>query len=239
MATPLTRDDIGVLEEFMLFLAKLVGEEHGELKCKCLMTIVEITAEAESNLDLRCKAFKTKSPCAKAIVSQLLTVIQKSKDPKLLVLAIRSIGSLARIFCERKNHHVIGVLVSQLSNDNQEVATEAVVALTKFACEDNYLCKAHSKRMIKHNAVQPLVKLLTYGERTQQQQQQQQQQLHGLELMCYLALNADYSKAMEEARVLTVVQQYSGQSMQVVSQHPGLKELVAKALQNLMLYYKH
>ncbi|XVF68233.1 hypothetical protein PTKIN_Ptkin10aG0188800 [Pterospermum kingtungense] len=148
---------------------------------------------------------------------------------------MRSIGSLARIFCERNNHHVIGVLVSQLSNGNQEVATEAVVALTKFACEDNYLCKAHSKRIIEFNAVQPLVKLLTDGERTQQQQQQ----LHGLELTCYLALNSDYCTAMEEARVLTAVQQYSGHSMQVVLQHPGLKKLVAKALLNLMLYYKH
>ncbi|XVF68225.1 hypothetical protein PTKIN_Ptkin10aG0188000 [Pterospermum kingtungense] len=85
--------------------------------------------------------------------------------------------------------------------------------------------------MIELNIVQPLVKLLAEGERTQQQQQ------HGLELMCYLALNSDYSKAMEEARVFTEIQQL-GHSM-VVSQHPGLKELVVKALRNLTLYYKN
>ena len=60
----------------------------------------------------------------------------------------------------RENHHVIDVLVSQLDNGHQEVAAEAVVALTKFVCEDNYLCWAHSKRMIEYNAVQPMMKLL-------------------------------------------------------------------------------
>ncbi|XVF68218.1 hypothetical protein PTKIN_Ptkin10aG0187300 [Pterospermum kingtungense] len=93
----------------------------------------------------------------------------------------------------------------------------------------------HLKRIIEFNAVHPLVKLLTDGERTQQQQQQLH--LHGLELMCYLALNADYSEAVEEARVLTIIQRL-GHSM-VVSQYRGLKELVVKALRNLTLYYKH
>ncbi|XWS40385.1 hypothetical protein CRYUN_Cryun18bG0136700 [Craigia yunnanensis] len=225
LATMLTgTDNVGIVEGVMLCLAKLVGESHGGFQCNCLMTIIEITAAAESHLDLRCKAFKTKSPGTKAIVEQLLRVIKESEDPKLQVLAIRSIVSLARIFCERENLHVIDILVSQFGNEHQEVATEAIVALIKFAYEDNYLCKAHSKRMIEFNAVQPLVKLLRDGEMTQQQ--------NGLVLMCHLALNADYSKTMEKARVMTAIQQVLTRERgcrTVVSQYPELKELVAKA----------
>ncbi|XWS55298.1 hypothetical protein CRYUN_Cryun10bG0163300 [Craigia yunnanensis] len=107
LAPILTSDNVGILEGLMLSLAKLVGAEHGELQCNCLMAIMEITAAVETNLDLRCKAFKTNSPGAKAIVEQLLRVIKESEDPKLQVLAIKSIGSLAKIFYERENHHII------------------------------------------------------------------------------------------------------------------------------------
>ncbi|XVE67448.1 hypothetical protein DITRI_Ditri08aG0161800 [Diplodiscus trichospermus] len=232
----LTSYDVGIVEGLMLFLAKLVETEDGELELQynCLMKIMEITAAAESNLDLRCKAFKTSSPGSKAIVEQLLKVIEESQDATLQVLAIGSIGSMARIFSERENHHVIDVLVSQLENRQQEVASEAVVALIKYAWEENYLCKAHSKRMIEFNVVQPLMKLLRYGESTQQ--------LHGLVLMCYLGLNADYSEAIGQARVLTVIQQLLTRKTRrhtLVYRHPGLKELVDKALQCLTLYYKY
>ncbi|XVE94143.1 hypothetical protein REPUB_Repub01dG0255800 [Reevesia pubescens] len=243
LATILTSDNVGIVlnsrmikevEVLMLCLAKLMGAEHGELKCNCLMTIMEITAAAESNLDLRLKLFKTNSPGAKAIIEQLLRVIQESQDPTLQILAIKSIGSLARMFIERENHHVINVLVLQLGNEHQEVVIGAVVALTKFVCKDNFLHKAHSKRMIEFNAVQALVKLLRDGERSQQ--------LHGLELICYLAMNADYNEAMEQARVVTAIQQLlttKRESRRVVSQNPQLKELVPKALEYLTLYYQY
>ncbi|XWS62431.1 hypothetical protein CRYUN_Cryun06bG0010200 [Craigia yunnanensis] len=119
-----------------LCFAKLVEAKHDELQC-CLMTIRETTAAAESNLDLRCKAFKTNCRGAKAILEQLLRVIKESEDPTLQVLAIKSIGSLARIFYERENHLEISVFVSLLGNGHQEVAAEAVIALQKFACKDN------------------------------------------------------------------------------------------------------
>ncbi|XVF45884.1 hypothetical protein PTKIN_Ptkin02bG0243500 [Pterospermum kingtungense] len=211
------------IETLMLCLAKLVEEEHVEIQC-CLMTIVEITAVAESNLDLRCKAFKTNSPGAKVILQQLPRVTQKLEDPKLQVLAIKSIGSLAGIFYKRENHDVIRVLVSQLGNRHHEVATEAVAALQKFACKDNYLHKAHSKRMIELNAIQDLVKLLRDGERAQQ--------LHILVLICYIATNADNNEAIEQARLVTATQQLLDRKRgcrRVVSLHPELKQLIPEA----------
>lgn len=223
-------------KKLMFCLAKLVEAEDGEFQYNCLMIIEEITAAAESDLDLRCKTFKTSSRGAKAIVEQLLRVIKESEDhPKLQVPAIKSIGSLARIFKEGESPHMISVLVSQLVNVHQEVATEAIVALQKFAYPGSYFCKEHSKTMIEFNAVKPLMKLLSDGERTQQ--------LHGLVLLCYLAVNTDYSAAMEEARVRTVIQQLVTRKgslhRYVVSQRPELKELVRKALWYLRLYYKY
>ncbi|XVE48594.1 hypothetical protein DITRI_Ditri01bG0014100 [Diplodiscus trichospermus] len=219
------------IDKLMFCLAKLVEAEHGDLQC-CLMTIMEITAAAESNIDLRCKAFKTNSSGANAIVEQLLRVTKESQYPKLQVPAIKSIGSLARIFSEKENHPVISVLVSQLDNEHQEVQTEAAIALQKFACEDNYLHKEHSKKMVEFNAVQPLVRLLRDG-------RGRRQQLHGLLLICYIAINADYSEALEQARFRTAFQKLLATNRgypSVVSQNP---ELIRKALECLTLYYKH
>ncbi|KAL3634437.1 hypothetical protein CASFOL_021491 [Castilleja foliolosa] len=62
----------------LLCLAKLVEFESGELQRNCLMTIMEITAAAESNADLRRATFKSNSPASKAVVNQLLRVIKDS-----------------------------------------------------------------------------------------------------------------------------------------------------------------
>ncbi|OMO75187.1 Armadillo [Corchorus capsularis] len=137
-------------ESLMVTLAQLV--EHGAIimQYNCLMIIVEITAAVENDLDLRCKLFKTHSPGSKAIVEQLLRVIEESQDPSMQILAIRSIGSLARIFSERNNRRVIRILVLQVGNyiGHPEVATEAVMALRKFACPGNHLREVHSKTII-------------------------------------------------------------------------------------------
>lgn len=208
----------------LLCLAKLVEKEQGELQFNCLMTIMEITAAAESNADLRRAAFKTNSPAAKAVVDQLLRVINDLDSPTLQIPAIKSIGSLARTFPARETR-VIGPLVAHLSHRNQEVATEAAIALQKFASPQNFLCMEHSKAIIEFNAVPPLMRLLRCNDRTQ---------LHGLVLLCYLALHAGNSEALEQARVLTALE---GADRTVVAQHPELKELVSEALYHLNLYH--
>ncbi|XP_044492646.1 uncharacterized protein LOC123216296 [Mangifera indica] len=207
----------------LLCLAKLVEKEHGELQYNCLMTIMEIAAAAERNADLRRSAFKTNSPAAKAVVDQLFRVI-KDLDPTLQIPAIRSIGSLARTFPARETR-VLGPLVDQLSNKNPEVATEAAIALQKFASPENFLCVEHSKAIIEFNGVPPLMKLLRGNDRTQ---------LHGLVLLCYLALHAGNSEALEQARLLSTLE---GADRTVVAQHPDLKDLVAKAINHLNLYH--
>lgn len=204
----------------LLCLAKLVEKEEGELQLNCLMTIMEITAAAESNADLRRAAFKTNSPAAKAVVDQLLRVIEDLDNPSLQIPAVKSIGSLARTFPARETR-VVGPLVSQLSSTHQEVATEAAIALKKFACPDNFLCIEHSKAIIDFNGVPPLMKLLRGTE------------LHALILLCYLALHVSNEPALEQARVLTALEGAD----HILAQQPELKELVAKAVYQLNLYH--
>ncbi|XP_065874058.1 uncharacterized protein [Euphorbia lathyris] len=208
----------------LLCLAKLIEKEEGELQYNCLMTIKEITSAAESNSDLRRSAFKSNSPAAKVAVDQLLRIIKELDSPTLKIPAIKSLGSLARTF-PAKETRFIGPLVAQLSNRSQEVATEAAIALGKFACPDNYLCDVHSKAIVESNGVQPLMRLLRGSERTQ---------LNGFILLCYLVLHAGDNDAIEQARVLTALE---GADRTVVAQHPELRELVSKAIYHINLYH--
>lgn len=201
-----------------------------------LMALTEITAVAEHNIDLRCKVFKTVSPESKDTVELLLGVIKYSEDYKLKALAIKSIGSLARIFRKSNHHRVISLLVSQLENGCGEVVMEALVALEKFSCDENHLCKEHSNKMIEFNAAQILVKLLSDGE------SELKLRVHGLVLMCCIASKADYCKAVEEARITTAVRQLlseEGELGMFVSQNHELRKLATKALRSLILYYEY
>ncbi|XP_004309985.1 PREDICTED: uncharacterized protein LOC101304246 [Fragaria vesca subsp. vesca] len=205
----------------LLCLAKLVEKEQGELQYNCLMTIMEIADAAESNADLRRAAFKTNSPAAKAVVDQLIRLVKEGNSPTLQVPAIKAIGSLARTFPARETW-VIEPLVTQLGNKDIDVATEAAIALGKFACSDNFLRIQHSKTIVEFNAIPPLMRLLRGNENSK---------LHGLLLLCYLALHTDNTDALEPTRVLTALEGA------VNPQHPELRELVQKAIYHLNLYH--
>ncbi|CAI9785142.1 unnamed protein product [Fraxinus pennsylvanica] len=209
----------------LLCLAKLVETEQGELQYNCLMTIMEITAAAESNADLRQAAFKTNSPAAKSVVDQLLRVIKESDTPRLKISAIRAIGSLSRTFPARETR-VIGPLVKQLSHSNQDVATEAAISLGKFACPDNFLCIEHSKTIIEFKGVPPVMRLLRDNERAT---------LHGLILICYLAINAGKSEDLERAGILPA---FEGIDRAFIAQHPELKELIPQAIYHLSVFHQ-
>ncbi|KAI3467572.1 hypothetical protein Pfo_024235 [Paulownia fortunei] len=209
----------------LLCLAKLVETEEGELQSNCLMTIMEITAAAESNADLRRATFKTNSPAAKAVVDQLLSVIKDSDNPSLRIAAISAIGSLARAFPARETR-IIGPLVEQLSHRNQDVATEAAISLGKFACPENFLCVEHSKAIIEFRGVPPLMRLLRGNERAQ---------LHGLILICYLAIHAGKSEDLERAGVLNA---FEGVDRALIAQHPELRELIPQAIYHLSVFHQ-
>ncbi|XP_030531442.1 uncharacterized protein LOC115741594 [Rhodamnia argentea] len=199
----------------LLCLVKIIEVETGELQYNCLMTVTEIAAVAESNTDLRRVAFKPNSPFAKAVLDQLLRILQEESNVDILIPAIKSIGSLARTF-PAKESRIIKTLVCHLADGDMDVAIEAAVALGKFACPENFNCVEHAKAIIEFNGVPPLLKLLKTNDRAQ---------LHGLVLLCYLSLHVGNSKVLEQARVLNAVE---SMARSVASQHPELKDLFAK-----------
>ncbi|KAL6577913.1 hypothetical protein OROMI_010241 [Orobanche minor] len=209
----------------LLCLAKLVEIEGGELQYNCLMTIMEITAAAESNADLRRATFKTNSPAAKAVVDQLLRVIKDSDDIRMQTAAIRAVGCLARTFPARETR-VIGPLVELLGHRIQDVASEAAISLGKFACSDNFLCVEHCKTIIEFGGVPPLMRLLRGNEKAQ---------LNGLILTCYLAIHAGKSDDLERAGVLNA---FEGVDRVFIAQHPELKELVSQVVYHLSVFHQ-
>ncbi|XP_022994585.1 uncharacterized protein LOC111490259 [Cucurbita maxima] len=206
----------------LLCMAKIIESEEGDLQYNCLRTVMEVTAVAESKPDFRHVAFKITSLAPKAILYQLSRLIQEERDPRLQVPAIKSIGSLARIF-PAKESRIIDLLVMQMKSINMDVALEAVVALGKFACLENYNCVAHSKSIIEFDGVPPLMKLLRQNEAAQ---------VPGLKLLCYLALSAGNSKALEEAHALNEMKRMA----RLVFAHTDLHELYSKAIHHLTLY---
>ncbi|KAK6795110.1 hypothetical protein RDI58_008563 [Solanum bulbocastanum] len=206
----------------LLCLAKIIEKEKGELQINCLMTVMELAAVAESNAELRRVAFKPTSPAGKAIIVQLLRVINEETDAPLVIPAIKAIGSLARTF-PAKDTRIVEHLVGKLGHRNTDVAVEACIALGKFACPDNFNCVEHSKAIVEFDGVPKLMNLLRYD----------RGQVHELQLLCYLALHVGNSKALEEAKALSILE---GAARHVVAQRPDLRELFAKAIHHLTLY---
>ncbi|XP_060204581.1 uncharacterized protein LOC132632605 [Lycium barbarum] len=206
----------------LLCLAKIIEKEKGELQINCLMTVMELAAVAESNAELRRLAFKPTSPAGKALIDQLLRVINEESDAPLVIPAIKAIGSLARTF-PAKDTRIIEHIVAKLGHRNTDVAVEACIALGKFACPDNFNCVEHSKAIVEFDGVPKLMNLL----------RSDRGQLHELQLLCYLALHVGNSKALEQARALSILE---GAARHVLAQRPDLRELFAKAIHHLTLY---
>ncbi|KAI3943268.1 hypothetical protein MKW92_010949 [Papaver armeniacum] len=208
----------------LLCLAKIIEKEREDLQMNCLMTVMEITAAAEANADLRRAAFKTNSPASKAVAEQLVTLIHQETSPSLQIPAIKSIGSLARTFHARETR-VIKPVVLQLGNKNLDVATEAAIALGKFACPENFLCAEHSKTIIEYGGVTPLLRLLRPGN--------DRAQMHGLILLCYLALNVDSGEGLERARSAL---EGAARSSALMQNYPSLRDLIPNAISHLAVY---
>ncbi|CAK9142246.1 unnamed protein product [Ilex paraguariensis] len=207
----------------LLCLANLIENEKGELQINCLMAVMELAAVAEANTELRRVAFKPSSAAAKAVLDQLLRVLNEESSPALLSPAIKAIGSLARTF-PAKETRIIGPLVAQLGHRNADVATEAAIALGKFVNPDNFNCLEHSKAIIEFDGVPKLMKLLRSNDRGQ---------VPELVLLCFLAIHVGNSKALEQARALNVLE---GAARHTPAQSPDLRELFAKAIHHLTLY---
>ncbi|XP_038986497.1 uncharacterized protein LOC120111994 [Phoenix dactylifera] len=149
----------------------------------------------EHNPDLRHSAFKPTSPAAKAVVDQLLRIADKGILDDLLISSITALGCLSKTFRATETR-IIGPLVRLLDERKAIVSREAVIALTKFVCKENFLCVEHSKAIIEAEGAKHLVQLVYFGE---------QLQTEALILLCYVSLNVLESEDLAQAGVLAVL----------------------------------
>ncbi|GLT82642.1 hypothetical protein SLE2022_010010 [Rubroshorea leprosula] len=211
----------------LLCFAVLLEKGNGEIQYNSAMALMEITAVAEKDTELRRSAFKPNSPACKAVVDQLLKIIEKA-DPNLLIPCIKAIGNLARTFRATETR-IIAPLVALLDDKEAEVSNEASLALTKFACSDNFLHMDHSKAIISAGGARHLVQLVYLGE--------QQMVKHSASiLLCYIAHHVPDSEELAQNEVLTVLEWASKQSFLTQDQDEQVEELFQNAKSRLELY---
>ncbi|KAI3699366.1 hypothetical protein L2E82_43626 [Cichorium intybus] len=200
----------------LLCFAVLLEKGPEEVQYNSAMALMEITSVAEQDSELRRSAFKPNAPACKAVIEQLLKIIEKA-DSKLLLPCINAIGNLARTFRATESQ-MIQPLVQLLDEREAEITKAAAIALTKFACSENYLHLDHSKAIISAGGAKHLIQLVYFGE--------QMVQTPSLVLLCYIALHVPDSEDLAQAEVLTVLEWASKQSVLIQD------EMVESLLQN-------
>ncbi|EAZ07900.1 hypothetical protein OsI_30155 [Oryza sativa Indica Group] len=209
----------------LLCLSVLLEKGVDDVRYNSAMALMEICLVAEQNADLRRSAFKPTSPAARAVVDQLLRVVHKADYDELLIPCIISLGCLSRTFRATETR-IIGPLVNLLDEREADVSREAAVALTKFACTENYLHVDHSKAIIHHGGAKHLVQLVYFAE--------QAVQIAALLLVCYIAHNVPDNEELAQAEILTLLEWASKQAAMV--QDPLIENLLLEAKIRMELY---
>ncbi|XP_038723540.1 uncharacterized protein LOC120015266 isoform X2 [Tripterygium wilfordii] len=208
----------------LLCFAVLLERGSEDVQYNSAMALMEITAVAEHDADLRRAAFKPNAPACKAVVDQLLRIIANA-DSDLLIPCMKAIGNLARTFRATETR-MISPFVSLLDEREAEVTREACISLTKFACTDNYLHLDHSKAIISAGGAKHLIQLVYFGE--------QILQVSSLILLGYIALHVPDSEELAQAEALAVLEWASKQSF--LTQNETVESLLEEAKSRLELY---
>ncbi|KAL6959940.1 hypothetical protein U1Q18_040089 [Sarracenia purpurea var. burkii] len=208
----------------LLCFAVLLEKGPEDVQYNSAMAVMEITAIAEKDADLRRSAFKPNSPACKALVDQLLNIVDKA-DSQFLVPCIKAVGNLARTFRATETR-MISPLARLLEEREAEVCRESCVALAKFAGGDNYLHHNHSRAIINAGGAKHLIQLACFGE--------QMVQIPSLILLCYVSMHVPDSEELAAAKVLTVLEWASKQHHLV--QDDGVQALLRRAKGKLELY---
>ncbi|GAB2282838.1 hypothetical protein Dimus_017374 [Dionaea muscipula] len=208
----------------LLCFAVLLEKGAGEIQYNSAMALMEITAVAERDSDLRRSAFKPNSPASKAVVEQLLRIIEEANSD-LLLPCIKAVGNLARTFRTTETR-IIGPLVQLLNEREAEVCREAAITLTKFAGSHNYLHLDHSKAIISAGGIKHLIQLVYFGEQIVQPP--------ALVLLSYIALHVPDSEELARNEVLTILEWASKQAH--LTQNEFGENLLDEAKSRVQLY---
>ncbi|KAJ4898860.1 armadillo repeat only 3 [Raphanus sativus] len=210
----------------LLCFAVLLENGDEETRYNTAMAIMEITAVAEENADLRRSAFRRTSPACKAVVDQLFRIVENADaGSDLLIPCVRSIGNLARTFKSAETGMIVP-LVKLLDDGEPELAAEVAVAMAKFATGDNFLGKEHSRTIIDAGGSKLLVQLAYFGDNGAQ--------IPALVLLSYVAMNVPDSEQLAKDEVLTVLEWASKQGS--VTEEEDMEHLLYEAKSRLELY---
>ncbi|CAN6544627.1 unnamed protein product [Malus baccata var. baccata] len=208
----------------LLCFAVLLEKGSWDVQQNSAKALMEITAVAEQNADLRRSAFKPTSPACKAVVEQLLKIVEKA-DSDLLEPCIQAIGNLARTFRATETRF-IGPLVKLLDETETSISTAAVIALNKFACTENFLHVNHCKAIIDAGGTKHLIQLVYFGESGVQ--------IPSLILLCYIALHIPDSETLAQEEVLIVLEWSTKQAH--LANDESVEQLLPEAKSRLELY---
>ncbi|KAJ9172670.1 hypothetical protein P3X46_015884 [Hevea brasiliensis] len=203
----------------------LLEKGSKDVKCHSAMALMEVTAVAMQDPDLRRSTFKHNSPATKVVVDQIVKNLEREEDSDIIIPCIKTIGNLARTLRETETRMIVP-LVKLLAESEDEVSREASIALSKFACTENYLHLDHSKAIIQAGGEKSLIRLVYFGDQTVQ--------LSALYLLCYIAVHVPDSEELAQAKVLTVLEWASKQSF--MNQDETIESLLEDAKSKLERY---
>ncbi|KMZ64126.1 Armadillo repeat only 2 protein [Zostera marina] len=209
----------------LLCLAVLLEKGTGDVQINSAMALMEIARVAEKDSELRCSAFKPSSPAAKSVVEKLLNVVEKGEYNDLLIPCINALGCLARAF-RASEKRIITPLVNLLDDREDEVMAAASIALSKYACTENYLHHDHSRAIIDARGVKLLVQLALFG--------CEEVKVPSLVLLCYITLYVPESEVLVQEGVRSVLEGAAKQGLMMYDN--AIQFLLDKARSRLELY---
>lgn len=180
----------------LLCFAALLQKGSEDVQYNSALALMEITAVAEKDTDLRRSAFRPNATACKAVVDQLLNIIDKGNSV-LLIPCMQAIGNLARTF-RASETRVISPLVKLLDSGDDSISLESVAALTKFCCSGNHLHLDHCKAVLAADALEHLLQLVYFGSPAVQ--------TPALILLCYIALHVPDSEKLAQNQVLNILE---------------------------------
>lgn len=212
----------------LLCFAALLEKGSEDVQYNSALALMEITAVAEKDAELRRSAFRPNATACKAVVDQLLNIIDKG-DSVLLNPCMQAIGNLARTF-RASETRVISPLVQLLEcgNDNDNISLESVTALTKFCCSANHLHPDHSKAVLAAGACKHLIQLVYFGS--------QAVQIPALILLCYIASHAPENEELAKNEVLINLEKIEKLKNSSPNYNETLEKLLPLAKSKLELY---
>ncbi|KAK7388305.1 hypothetical protein VNO78_23119 [Psophocarpus tetragonolobus] len=189
------------------------------------MAVMEIIVVAMKEVEFRKSMFKPKSLACKAVVDQVVKIIDKG-DSELLIACIKVIGNLARTI-KATETRMIGPLVKLLDEREVEALREALIALTKFTCMENYLHMDHSKAIINVGGAKHLIQLVYFRE--------EMVNILVLVLLSYIVIHVSDNEELAKVEVLKVIKWASKHSSIAHDNHRSLVASVQEQVGALLV----